>query len=174
MFDLNFRDERLLPFEGAGVKSTWRIEMPKDCNAFDFETISDVIMTMKYTSLEGGVLLQNSARKALELSPLPDDSIVKADDEKKNLTRLFNLRHEFQNDWYNFLEPTKSDPADESTYEHNLEIELKQERFPFQFRSPSKWTISIDSDTILENQGRLSIQEATLFYSVGRFLHKDL
>src|SRR6185295_11997028 len=36
MFELNFRDERYLPFEGAGVISRWRIEMPKYTNAFDF------------------------------------------------------------------------------------------------------------------------------------------
>ena len=28
MFELNFRDERYLPFEGGGAISTWRMELP--------------------------------------------------------------------------------------------------------------------------------------------------
>src|SRR3954454_3353909 len=28
MFETNFRDERLLPFEGAGAESTWKLELP--------------------------------------------------------------------------------------------------------------------------------------------------
>ena len=29
LFELNFRDERYLPFEGAGAVSEWRIELPR-------------------------------------------------------------------------------------------------------------------------------------------------
>jgi hypothetical protein len=53
MFELNFRDERYLPFEGAGAISRWRIDLPKDCNAFDFNTLSDAILHLKYTAKEG-------------------------------------------------------------------------------------------------------------------------
>src|SRR5207253_6762318 len=62
LFELNFRDERYLPFEGSGVISKWRIDMPKDCNAFDFETITDVILRISYTAREGGKSLQTKAR----------------------------------------------------------------------------------------------------------------
>lgn len=51
MFELNFRDERYLPFEYAGVISRWRIDMPKDCNAFDLDSFSDVIIKPNYTVL---------------------------------------------------------------------------------------------------------------------------
>src|SRR6185369_3665287 len=50
MFELNFRDERYLPFEGAGVVSRWRIELPRENNAFDFNTLSDVVLHFKYTA----------------------------------------------------------------------------------------------------------------------------
>ena len=30
VFELNFHDERYLPFEGAGAISKWRLELPKD------------------------------------------------------------------------------------------------------------------------------------------------
>ena len=42
LFELNFRDERYLPFEGAGAISTWHIKLNTDLPQFDFATISDV------------------------------------------------------------------------------------------------------------------------------------
>jgi hypothetical protein len=41
MFELNFRDERYLPFEGAGVISQWKLELPNEFRQFDYDTISD-------------------------------------------------------------------------------------------------------------------------------------
>ena len=35
LFELNFRDERYLPFEGTGAISRWRIELPRETNQFD-------------------------------------------------------------------------------------------------------------------------------------------
>src|SRR5262249_3060576 len=87
MVEMSLRDERYLPFEGAGVISTWRIEMPKDCNAFDFETISDVILNLNYTAREGGKPLRVAARKALEAPAAQED-----------LVRMFSLKHEFSNE----------------------------------------------------------------------------
>ena len=54
LFELNFRDERYLPFEGAGAISRWRIELPIETNRFDRNTISDVIIHLRYTAREGG------------------------------------------------------------------------------------------------------------------------
>jgi Tc toxin complex TcA C-terminal TcB-binding domain len=50
LFEVNFRDERYLPFEGAGAISSWQIDLPIDCNAFDFDSISDVVINLRYTS----------------------------------------------------------------------------------------------------------------------------
>jgi len=46
-------EERYSPFEGAGAISTWRIELP-EIPAFDYSTISDVILHLEFTALEGG------------------------------------------------------------------------------------------------------------------------
>ena len=54
LFEVNFRDERYLPFEGAGAVSQWLIFMPQASNAFDFETITDVVFNLKYTARDGG------------------------------------------------------------------------------------------------------------------------
>jgi len=61
MFELNFRDERYLPFEGAGVISRWRIELPQTFRQFSYDTISDVVLHIKYTARDGGVPLREAA-----------------------------------------------------------------------------------------------------------------
>jgi hypothetical protein len=116
MFELNFRDERYLPFEGAGVVSQWRIEMPKENNAFDFETISDVILNLNYTARDGGQLLRDAFEATPQMDPPPDR------------IRMFSLKHEFSSEWYRFLHP--EDSADQQT----LKLDLTQERFPLRFR----------------------------------------
>ena len=35
MFETNLRDERFLPFEGAGAISSWRLELPQEFEPFD-------------------------------------------------------------------------------------------------------------------------------------------
>ncbi len=73
MFELNFHDERYLPFEGAGAVSRWRLELNAVFRQFDYETISDVILQLRYTAREGGERLKQAAIKALT-SALQDDA----------------------------------------------------------------------------------------------------
>jgi hypothetical protein len=39
MFEANLRDERFLPFKGAGAESTWKLELPVRFRQFDYDTI---------------------------------------------------------------------------------------------------------------------------------------
>jgi Tc toxin complex TcA C-terminal TcB-binding domain len=116
MFELNFRDERYLPFEGAGVISTWQIQLPQDCNAFDFETITDVVINLKYTARDGGDALRAVAKQA------------GAQQRQGDLPRFFSLRHEFPTEWYRFLHPVAAAPS------QDMQMSLGIERFPFQYR----------------------------------------
>ncbi|HYV03016.1 MAG TPA: neuraminidase-like domain-containing protein [Blastocatellia bacterium] len=125
LFELNFRDERYLPFEGAGAISTWRIELPKETNRFDFNTISDVIIHMKYTARDGGEALK---KVALE-------SVNQKASEAGARARLFSARHEFPSEWNRFLHPGESDPP-------MLRLNLTADKFPF---LPPDKTIQIDS-----------------------------
>lgn len=131
LFEINFRDERYLPFEGAGVISRWRLEMPKDNNAFDFETISDVIFHLKYTAREGGEPLRQAARQALATGPQND------------LVRFFSLRHEFPDAWYRFLNLGAASGTGQS-----MTLDLSRVRFPYQFRGK---TISINKVDLFLN-----------------------
>jgi hypothetical protein len=120
LFEANLRDERYLPFEGAGVISEWQIELPEGFRQFDYDTISDVILHVRYTAREGGGLLKQQATLALE-------EFIRSEDQQ-GLAQLFSLRHEFPTEWYRFLNPPAGAAAPRS-----LTLSLGKERFPFLF-----------------------------------------
>jgi hypothetical protein len=47
-------DSRYLPFEGAGAISSWHLELPAENNEIDLTTVSDVVIHLYYTALDGG------------------------------------------------------------------------------------------------------------------------
>jgi Tc toxin complex TcA C-terminal TcB-binding domain/Neuraminidase-like domain/Salmonella virulence plasmid 28.1kDa A protein len=97
MFDLNFRDERFLPFEGTGAISNWRYEMPKPALAqFDYGTIADVVLHLSYTAREGG----SSLRGLAETDLLDRLGQIKQELSQTGLHTLINLRHELPNEWH--------------------------------------------------------------------------
>lgn len=61
-FDANVRQGGQLPFEGAGAISRWRLELPERSRAFDYDSISDVILDLRYTARDGGAALAGEAR----------------------------------------------------------------------------------------------------------------
>ncbi len=131
LFELSFRDERYLPFEGAGAISTWRLEMPRNTNAFDFDTISDVILKLQFTAREGGQAFRQAAFAAATLpEPLAQQTAASAmaAPAQQHLRRLFSLRHEFPTEWHGFLSPA---PGAEQQV---ISLALSQERFPYTYR----------------------------------------
>jgi hypothetical protein len=113
------------------VVSDWRIDLPKETNAFDFDTISDVIIRINYTAREGGDLLRTKALEVASLPQLPQQEATDAAatlPAQENLQRMFSAKHEFPSEWHRFLHP--ADTADRQS----LQLELTPERFPFQFR----------------------------------------
>jgi hypothetical protein len=96
VFELNFRDERYLPFEGAGVISKWRLELPAALRQFDYESITDVVIHLRYTSVDGGDALKQAAGGAV------GDYVKAVDDlsQDQGLFSMFDLRHDYPNQWY--------------------------------------------------------------------------
>ncbi|BFT72396.1 neuraminidase-like domain-containing protein [Paenibacillus sp. P36] len=94
VFELSFKDERYLPFEGAGVISRWRLEMP-NFRQFDYSKISDAILHVKYTSCEGGERLKSGAIKSLSKQ-------LENMEQELNETGLhiaLNLKHDLPGEW---------------------------------------------------------------------------
>ncbi len=128
MFEFNFRDERYLPFEGAGTISDWLIELGgagagnEVLRQFDYTTISDVILHLNYTARESGGLFKDNA-----LAYIVD--FVKNSDELElpdmPLMRMFSMKHEFPTEWHRFLHPAVEGG------EQVLNFTVGKERFPF-------------------------------------------
>lgn len=123
VFELNFRDERYLPFEGAGVISRWRFKLPKDFKPFDYDTISDVILHFRYTARDGGEQLALAAKGSTK------DSLnkLKAYGEAEGgLWQLIDLRHDFPAEWHLYNKST--------TPSQSVTIKLTSDRFPIILR----------------------------------------
>jgi hypothetical protein len=94
MFELNFKDERYLPFEGAGVISQWKLEFP-GIKQFNYDSISDVILHIRYTASEGGEILRGAARESVR-------SFIKSAQnvsETEGLSTFISLKHDMPNEW---------------------------------------------------------------------------
>jgi Tc toxin complex TcA C-terminal TcB-binding domain len=113
LFDTNLRDERMLPFEGHGAVSTWQLALPNDVRVFDYDTIADVVLHVRYTAREGGEPLKTGAVGNLE-ARFKDAAGVGS-------VRLFSVRNEFPGEWAKF----KVAPA------ATLELELRDEHYPY-------------------------------------------
>jgi hypothetical protein len=87
MFETNLRDERFLPFEGAGAISTWTLTLPPQLRPFDYMTISDVFLHIRYTAREAGDPLGSQATK--ELAAMLDTQ------GQSSQALLFCLRYDF-------------------------------------------------------------------------------
>jgi hypothetical protein len=114
MFELNFRDERYLPFEFQGAVSRWRIELPQENNYFDMDSLSDVILNLDYTSREGGSMLRHAAMEAAG-KHLPGDGWC-----------FFDVRHEFPDAWQMLQSASR-----EKGHDATVELRMQRKMFPF-------------------------------------------
>ena len=105
LFVLNFNDERYLPFEGTGAVSSWKLSMPKASNQFDFNNISDVIIQLKYTAMDGGDIFKKS---------VTDLDVVK----KYSGSHIILMSQAFPQQWNAFLNDRSS--ANSQTLEFEL------------------------------------------------------
>ena len=97
MFEMNFRDERYLPFEGTGAVSEWRLELPQPGLAqFDYSTIADVVLHLSYTARDGGSSLRSLAQTDL----LERISNIKQELSQTGLHTLINFKHDMPNEWH--------------------------------------------------------------------------
>jgi len=114
MFEFNFRDERYLPFEGAGAVSTWGLELPSQLRLFDYDSIADVIVHVSYSALDDGVFRQN-VETALVSSLTQYAATL-------GLHRLFSLRHDFPSAFHQLMHPSGS---------QQVTFELGRQHFPY-------------------------------------------
>ena len=136
VFELSFTDERYLPFEGKGAIGTWRLELPWVFRQYDADTISDVLLHLRYTARDGGStlrgLVEGSQRELLN-EQLVDASNV-------GLFHAYSLRKDFPDKWWQLLQ------------QQNTELTIGLEHLPFLARGhqpaidATVWYARVDSD----------------------------
>ena len=123
LFEMNFRDDRYVPFECAGAISQWHLQLPAPYPQFDYSTISDAIVHLKYTARDGGAALAADAASSLKTKL--NAMIVGLSASDTGLMRGFSARHEFPTSWYSFLDPASA-AADQE-----LDLNITPDRFPY-------------------------------------------
>jgi len=98
VFELNFRDERYMPFEGAGSISNWSLALPKNFRQFDYQTISDVLIHISYTAEEDGLLLEQ-----VEASNAQAEGAILEFLSENCLSRVFSLAHDFSSEYHRLI-----------------------------------------------------------------------
>jgi hypothetical protein len=147
IFELNFRDERYLPFENAGAISNWELELPTEVRQFDYNTISDIIVHMKYTAREGGSVLKTTANLVLK------DQLekIKQGLEQTGLHIAINMKHDLPNEWLLFKKNGTIDlTLDKSRLPYMVHpfdtAEIESVMFVAQIKTnPATFTLNVDS-----------------------------
>jgi hypothetical protein len=141
LFELNFRDERYLPFEGAGAISEWSLELFNDATSvdfgralrqFDYDSIPDAVLHVRYTARDDAGPFKNGAIAHLR------DYFHQQDPARARL--MLNLRREFPSAWSRFLKPVHP------TTGNVFELEVSPDLFP---QRDAEKTLAIAAITVV-------------------------
>ena len=150
MFETNLRDERFLPFEGSGAVSTWSLGLPTVFPPFDYMTISDLILHVRYTAREGGALLGNQATTELKKF-LASQSI---------LPLLLNLRYDLPVEWAAFVNRGG-----------NFVFTLRRDHFPYMTQNSK---LTVDQIVLYAQSGQTIAQRTITDAQSWQTLNSDL
>jgi len=118
LFELNFRDERYLPFEYAGAaNSRWRIELPIETNAFEIDSMSDLLFDLYHFDREGGPNLRRASWNAASCF-LPGAGL-----------RFFDWRQDFADTWQRFKAADTGQAGEDCT--RPLKLRMSRGMFPY-------------------------------------------
>ena len=120
LFELTFRDERYLPFEGAGAVSDWSLRLPPNFRQFDYSTITDVILNISYTA-EADDGLRTEIQN---LTGAVEGSIARWL-RQNSLVRVISLRQDFSSAFTRLIN---------SPLNTRVDIALDERAFPFWLR----------------------------------------
>ncbi len=128
VFQINFNDNRYMPFEGAGAISEWKLSLPKNFRQFDYNTINDCIISISYTAeydelFRDDVENQNEAIEGTITNILKSGTLNNAINGtiKSTLSRTFSFRQEFSTDFNRLTQQPVNQP---------LTIKIENKHFP--------------------------------------------
>ena len=129
VFDLDLQPDLLLPFEGAGVDTTWELRLPKAANPFDFKTIADIIIGIDYTAL---------------FSPDRAAEVTRRLPGRRSNSIAFSLRRDFVDGWYGLVSSAETQQQRSSSVPLTAVFPLAATDFP-----PNLTDLSVDAITLL-------------------------
>ena len=119
LFEVNLNDSRYLPFEGAGAISEWRLELPNTFRQFDYGSIADAVLHMRYTARADGNLKSKAEEHLLDaLQEYLPKTAPSANDV--GFLHTWDARRDFPDAWAQFAAST--DP---------LTLPLEQRALPY-------------------------------------------
>ncbi|MFZ0560566.1 MAG: neuraminidase-like domain-containing protein [Terriglobales bacterium] len=142
MFEMNFHDERYLPFEYRGVVCRMRIEAPIDNNFRDPDTVADAILCFYHTAREGGPMLRRAANENTR-KHLPGEGWC-----------FFDVRHDFPDSWELLRMASSQEQEREKGKEKRhkqLNLRLTRRMFPYVPGCPD---LRIEGITLLFEAGQ--------------------
>jgi hypothetical protein len=142
--------ERFLPFEGSGAISAWSMNLPTVLPAFDYMTITDVILHLRLTAREGGGLLGAQASTELKKS-MTGQSV---------LPLLLSLRNDLPGEWAMFVNSGT-----------NFTFTMRRDHFPY-MTSNSKLTV--DQVVLYAQAGQTVVQRTVTDAKNWLQLNSDL
>ncbi|MBX7157800.1 MAG: hypothetical protein K1X66_05395 [Verrucomicrobiae bacterium] len=145
LFQLNFQDERYLPFEGTGAVSSWRLELNQ--NSINLNNLTDVIIKIEYTALTGDETFKKDVKDAIKDLP-----------ETKMHSRLFLIAQEFGDAWRQFLANT--------TPNKTLSLPMKKMMFPA-LTDPNSNLTAIYLQLELTEEGKKAVKDKPITLKVG-------
>jgi len=121
LFELSFADPRYLPFEGAGTISSWRLELPNDIPQFDHDSITDVILHVRYTARDAANLRPDAIQYLMENVMQSAETPDKRTDP---LLQMYTLNTEFAPAWDAFKNAVNDNIR-------SLAISVVKDKFPY-------------------------------------------
>jgi len=132
VFELSFRDEKYLPFEGKGAVSQWRVELP-EVRQFDYQTIADVEVELRYTArFDGALRTAATAEVKNVISSIFDAA------EHDGLITVLAATKDFATAWERLLRPAEGEE------DEPLSIPIVPERFPYVARDRGIFVDSVE------------------------------
>ncbi|GEM_PF-4969834 len=130
MFEFNFNDARYLPFEGAGIESEWTLSLPENIRQFNYESISDIIVHINYTS--EGTYSKIEENKVIEvLNSIAKDNTV---------TSIFSVRSQFPEVW------------DSLNNGNNTELVIEKSMLPYYYQNSGLNTLKFSAVRLTGNK----------------------
>ena len=141
VFELRFDSPRHPPFKGAGAISSWVLDLPKTQRAFDYGTITDVIVELSYTAMDDGAF-----RATIEAESGANGTVEAM--LEAGAVRILSIRRDFPAAFHRLMTTPTTDGGPTT-------VKLSKRHFPFWLKKRRLGVASID--TVLEPEDGMQI-----------------